>query len=226
MMQESHNPDDRRFAISASAHQSADALAAFWQELEEQLDEDTSEAQQIAKSPTITIDREEARSTIHAPVTPEAKPRYIHGVVLGKQAWLVTNLLKSESVTLRQPQMVWTIGRNRSAALPLQDRKLSRRHAVILYTPNDGFYLIDLNSMNGSYINGTKVQQRQRLQDGDCLCVGSTRFFFFIGQQERMSDALHPEVLARLNDAKARNGAFIDFSELKEEISFNFNRAD
>jgi pSer/pThr/pTyr-binding forkhead associated (FHA) protein len=226
MMQEFHSPDDRHSAISATPNQPSDALAALWEKLEEQLDEDNPEAQQIAKSPTITIDREEAKSTIEAPVTPEAKPRYIQGIVSGKQAWLVTNLLKSESITLRQPQMVWTIGRNRSAALPLHDRKLSRRHAVILYIPNEGFYLIDLNSMNGSYINGAKVQQRQRLHDGDCLCVGSTRFFFFVSGQERVSDALHPEVLARLNDAEARNGAFIDFSELREEISFNFNRAD
>lgn len=226
MMQAFHSPDDRHSAISAATNQSSDALVAFWEELEEQLDEDNPEVQQIAKSPTITIDREEAKSTIAAPIAPEAISRYIQGVVFGKQAWLVTNLLKSESIRLRQPQMVWTIGRNRSAALPLQDRKLSRRHAVILYSPNDGFYLIDLNSMNGSYINGTKVQQRQRLQDGDCLCVGSTRFFFFVSEQERVSDALHPEVLARLSDTEARNGAFIDFSELKEEISFNFNRAD
>jgi hypothetical protein len=219
-----YSPDDRHAAISAANNQSPDALASFWEELEEQLDEENPEEQQIAKSPTLTIDREEAKSSIEIPVTPEVKPRYVQGIVSGSQAWLVTNVLRSESMSLRQPQMVWTIGRNRSAALPLQDRKLSRRHAVILYTPNEGFYFVDLNSMNGSYINGTRVQQRQRLQDGDCLCVGSTRFFFFVSRQERISEALHPEVLARLNDTEARNGAFTDFSELNEEISFNVHR--
>ncbi|MCU0550996.1 MAG: FHA domain-containing protein [Leptolyngbya sp. Prado105] len=224
MKQAFYSPDDRHSAISATPNQSPDALASFWEELEEQLDEETPEEQQIAKSPTLTIDFEEAKSEIESPVTPEAKPRYIQGVVSGNQAWLITNLLRSESICLKQSQMVWTIGRNRSAALPLQDRKLSRRHAVILYTPNEGFYFVDLNSMNGSYINGTRVQQRQRLHDGDCLCVGSTRFFFFFSRQERVSEALHPEVLARLNDVEARNGAFTDFSELNEEISFNVHR--
>lgn len=221
MIKAFHSPDDRHSAISAVTNQSPDALASFWEELEEQLDEENPEEQQIAKSPTLTIDLEEAKSAIESPVTPEAKPRYIQGVVSGQQAWLVTNLLRSESMSLKQPQMVWTIGRNRSAALPLQDRKLSRRHAVILYVVNEGFYFVDLNSMNGSYINGTRVQQRQRIQDGDCLCVGSTRFFFFTSVQERASEALHPEVLARLNDAESRNREFIDFSELQEEISFN-----
>jgi pSer/pThr/pTyr-binding forkhead associated (FHA) protein len=224
MMQAFHSPDDRDSAISAVTNQSPDALASFWEELEEQLDEENPEEQQIAKSPTLTIDFEEAKSAIESPVTPEAKPRYIQGVVSGQQAWLVTNLLRSESMSLKQPQMVWTIGRNRSAALPLQDRKLSRRHAVILYVVNEGFYFVDLNSMNGSYINGARVQQRQRLQDGDCLCVGSTRFFFFTSVQARMSEALHPEVLARLNDVEARNKEFIDFSELREEISFNVHQ--
>lgn len=224
MKQEFYSPDDRASALSVAPNQSPDALAAFWEELEVELDEENPEEQQIAKSPTLTIERD-AQVTIEPPPgMPDAKPRYVQGVVIGKQACLVTNLLRPESITLRQPQMVWTIGRNRSAALPLQDRKLSRRHAIILFQP-DGFHFIDLNSMNGSYINGTRVQQRQKLQDGDCICVGSTRFFFFVSGQERVTEALHPEVLARLNSVEVR-GAFVDFSELNEEISFNLNKAD
>ncbi|BAU13707.1 FHA domain-containing protein [Leptolyngbya sp. NIES-3755] len=225
MKQEFHSPDDRASILSAAANQSPDALAGFWEELEVELDGENPEEQQIAKSPTLTIERD-AQVTIEPPPgMPDAKPRYVQGVVNGDRTCLITNLFKQESMTLRQPQMVWTIGRNRSAALPLQDRKLSRRHAVILYR-QDGFHFIDLNSMNGSYINGVRVQQRQKLQDGDCICVGSTRFFFFVSSQERVTEALHPEVLARLKNAETRNGEFIDFSELNEEISFNLNKAD
>ena len=220
MKQEFYNPDDRDSALSASMDQSPDASAEFWTEL----DEENSEDPQNNRHETLTIERDAQVTIEPSPGMPDAKPRYIQGVVIGKLAYLVTNLLKQESFTLRQPQMVWTIGRNRSAALPLQDRKLSRRHAVILYREGR-FHLIDLNSMNGSYINGVRVQQRQQLQDGDCICVGSTRFFFFVSVQERAIQAIHPEVLERLNNAEARNGAFIDFSELQEEISFNLNKA-
>ena len=224
MKQEFYSPDDRHAAISVAANQSPDALAAFWEELEVELDGETPEEQQIAKSPTLTIERDDQVPIEPPPGMPDAKPRYIQGVVMGKQVCLVTNLLKHESVTLKQPQMVWTIGRNRSAALPIQDRKLSRRHAIILY--QDGFHFIDLNSMNGSYINGVRVQQRQPLHDGDCICVGGTRFFFFVSTQERVAESIHPEVLARLNNSEARTGAFIDFSELNEEISFKLTQAD
>ncbi|MBD2083311.1 FHA domain-containing protein [Leptolyngbya sp. FACHB-17] len=220
MKQEFYSPEDRYAAFPASVNP-PDALAEFW----DGLDEENFEDPQSNRNETLTIERD-AQATIEPPPgLPDAKPRYIQGVVIGTQAHLVTNLLKQESITLRQSQRVWTIGRNRSAALPLQDRKLSRRHAVILYREGR-FYLIDLNSMNGSYVNGVRVQQRQPLHDGDCICVGSTRFFFFVSVQERVVQALHPEVLERLNNAEVRNGAFIDFSELQEEISFNLNKTD
>lgn len=220
MKQEFYSPDDRYPAFPTSVNPPV-ALSEFWDGLGEEHSEDL----QSNRNETLTIERD-AQVTIEPPPgLPDAKPRYIQGVVMGKQASLVTNLLKQESITLRQSQMVWTIGRNRSAALPLQDRKLSRRHAVILYREGC-FYLIDLNSMNGSYINAVRVQQRQQLHDGDCICVGSTRFFFFVSVQERVAQAIHSEVLERLNNAEARNGAFIDFSELQEEISFKLNKAD
>jgi pSer/pThr/pTyr-binding forkhead associated (FHA) protein len=151
----------------------------------------------LAKS-TLMMD-EEARSALESvPLVPEAKPNYVQGIMAGKQAYLVTNLINHTSQTFFQSQMVWTIGRNRTTAFPLPDRQLSRRHAAILYNPDDGFYLIDLNSMNGSYVNGIRVQYRQRLEDGDYVCLGSTRFFFFVSQRRQAVEPIHEDVLARL----------------------------
>jgi pSer/pThr/pTyr-binding forkhead associated (FHA) protein len=156
---------------------------------------------------------------------PQTKPKYVQGVVQGQQVFLITNLLKETSQTLLQPQMVWTIGRNREAAIPIQDRRMSRRHAVILYVPGQGFCLVDLNSMNGSYVNGERIQHRHILQDGDYITVGNTDFFFFSSGCSRSLDAIHPEVFARLKNLQSRNLAFVDFSALEEpEISFNLSR--
>ncbi len=153
---------------------------------------------------------------------PEVKPKYVHGIVQGQQVYLITNLLKDSSQTLLQPQMVWTIGRNREAAIPIQDRRMSRRHAVILYVPGQGFSLVDLNSMNGSYVNGLQIQHRYILQDGDYIAVGNTEFFFFSSGCSRSLEAIHPEVFARLKNLQAPNSSFVAFSELEEpEISFN-----
>lgn len=139
------------------------------------------------------------------PALQEAPRRYIQGVIHAQQAFLITNVLRGESQTLFQPQMVWTLGRNRQAAFPLQDKEMSRRHAVIQYIPQKGFYLIDLNSMNGSFVNGTRVQQRHLLQDGDRVHLGNTTFTFFVSRRSYTLEGIHPEVLARLNASASRN---------------------
>lgn len=171
----------------------------------------------FAKRPTVSIDLEKESFSV---ASSSKSLHYIQGVLQGDQVYIVTNLMDHQSQTLRQPQTAWTIGRNRAAALPLQDRNLSRRHAVLLYVADDGFYLVDLNSMNGSYVNDQRVQQRQRLHDGDRIRIGGTEFSFFLSAEARILEPIHPEVLARLTNAEARQ-AFIDFSELNEEISFN-----
>jgi pSer/pThr/pTyr-binding forkhead associated (FHA) protein len=187
--------------------------------------EEEQEDLQMAKHSTLTLD-EDARESLEAAPLPGGTPKYVQGMVQGKQIYLVTNLINNQTQTLFQPQLVWTIGRNRSAAFPLHDRQLSRRHAVIVYTPFEGFCLVDLNSMNGSYVNGQRVQQRQRLQDGDWVCVGSTQFFFFKSAQEKKLDRLHPEVLMRLNKAAARSTPLADSPELDRAISFKTVRND
>ncbi|EKQ70586.1 FHA domain-containing protein [Leptolyngbyaceae cyanobacterium JSC-12] len=174
----------------------------------------------FAKAPTLMIKPDEESSDEDAlalNTVVDATPKYyIQGVVLGRRACLITNVLDGSSQTLFQPQMVWTIGRNREAALPLRDRALSRRHAVILYVPDEGFYLVDLNSMNGSFINGMRIQQRQLLKDGDCLRLGSFKFSFFTSNQLRSIDPIHPEVLARFTGLKSRTKDSIDYLALEE----------
>jgi len=175
----------------------------------------------IAKAPTLMIDQpaEHAGETCHIP---EMHIHYIQGVVQGNQAFIITNLLMRESIVIQQPQMVWTIGRNRDAAIPLQDRAMSRRHAVLLHVPSVGFQLIDLNSMNGSYINGKRIRHRSFLHDGDRLRLGSTDFIFFFSRQRRLAEALHPEVLARLTSEKSYSprDKHVDYLELKDPEVF------
>lgn len=76
-----------------------------------------------------------------------------------------------------EPQL---IGRS-SEALPLSDTTVSRRHAEL--TPDDGvWYIRDLESQNGTYVNGVKIAERLRLRPGDQIRTGSTLFVF--GQTE------------------------------------------
>lgn len=68
------------------------------------------------------------------------------------------------------------IGRS-SEALPLRDPTISRRHAEL--TPDDGRWVLrDLESSNGTYVNGARVNDRRILQPGDQIRTGSTLMTF------------------------------------------------
>lgn len=63
------------------------------------------------------------------------------------------------------------IGRSRSADIRLDDPTVSRRHAVIVQTPEGELRVLDDRSMNGIRVNGEQVDWSP-LADGDELQVG------------------------------------------------------
>lgn len=73
-----------------------------------------------------------------------------------------------------EPQL---IGRS-SEALPLQDQTISRRHAELTPDGSGRWYLNDLKSANGTYVNGQRVVGRRLLQRGDQVRAGNTMFLF------------------------------------------------
>lgn len=64
------------------------------------------------------------------------------------------------------------IGRG-SDQVPLHDQTVSRRHAE-LRSVNGAWLLCDLNSANGTYLNGLRVQQPIKLKHGDQIRMGSS----------------------------------------------------
>ena len=68
------------------------------------------------------------------------------------------------------------IGRD-SRQLPITDNTVSRQHAELL--PDAGNWIIkDMGSSNGSYVNGTRVNNRFTLKLGDQIRVGRTLMVF------------------------------------------------
>jgi hypothetical protein len=63
------------------------------------------------------------------------------------------------------------IGRSRSADIRLDDPTVSRRHAVIVRTPEGELRVLDDRSMNGILVNGEQVDWSP-LTDGDELQIG------------------------------------------------------
>lgn len=123
---------------------------------------------------------------------------YVQGLVLGDRVHLVTNLLKGATQSLSQPQNIWTIGRDsRRVVLPIQDKRLSRCHAAIVYDEG-GFRLVDLNSSNGSYLNGEMIRHSVRLKDGDRIRLGSVTFSFFICNTAQVLPPVSEELLSQV----------------------------
>lgn len=69
--------------------------------------------------------------------------------------------------------------RSKEADVVLQDAAASRLHARIWKTEN-GFFLEDLNSTNGTFKNGVKMQpyEKRKLETKDEIRVGKTTFLF------------------------------------------------
>jgi pSer/pThr/pTyr-binding forkhead associated (FHA) protein len=71
----------------------------------------------------------------------------------------------------------WTrIGRSGSADIQLDDATVSRRHALIVRTPDDELRALDDRSLNGLFVNGEPVEWAP-LADGDELEIGRYRLY-------------------------------------------------
>ena len=69
-----------------------------------------------------------------------------------------------------------TVGRHPDSDIFLDDVTVSRRHAELV-RGDEGQLVRDLGSLNGSYVNGDRVDQR-RLATGDELQIGRFKLLF------------------------------------------------
>jgi len=69
------------------------------------------------------------------------------------------------------------LGRALDCDLVIPDRRVSRRHAEIR-RQEEGFILRDLDSTNGTWLNGQRLSAPALLQDGDVIAIADARFTF------------------------------------------------
>jgi hypothetical protein len=77
-------------------------------------------------------------------------------------------------IALRRPRLV--LGRDEACDIRLDGGYVSRYQNLFMETPS-GWLLIDLNSTNGSFVNGRRVREH-RLRDGDLVAVGQYQLRF------------------------------------------------
>ena len=72
-----------------------------------------------------------------------------------------------------------SIGRDLKADIKIRDTSVSKRHAV-LFLKGDEVYIKDLNSANGTYVNGEKILPNKEiaLKNGDKIEIGKNQYEF------------------------------------------------
>ncbi|HMC73853.1 MAG TPA: FHA domain-containing protein, partial [Terriglobales bacterium] len=81
------------------------------------------------------------------------------------------------------PEGELSIGRDTANRLPVGDPSVSRRHCIVS-REGETFMVRDLDSRNGTLVNGTPVQIDQ-LHHGDQIAVGDSIFVFLLHEGEQ-----------------------------------------
>ncbi len=72
------------------------------------------------------------------------------------------------------------IGRGEECDIVLPERQISRQH-VRIFKEDDAYYVEDLESRNGTWINGQQLKGTRRLYDGDKIDLALAVHLEFIG---------------------------------------------
>ncbi len=94
------------------------------------------------------------------------------------------------------------IGRDPSNSLAISDLSLSRRHCV-LAREADGYKLRDLDSRNGTFVNGRVISEKL-LSHGDQISVGESVLVFLLKEEKDETAPLGVEFDDRLTQATAQ----------------------
>jgi pSer/pThr/pTyr-binding forkhead associated (FHA) protein len=69
------------------------------------------------------------------------------------------------------------LGRSAQVDVPLEDNNASRQHCQVRKWA--GKYVVeDLQSKNGTFVNGEKIVKERELADGDLIALGDTTVVF------------------------------------------------
>jgi len=83
------------------------------------------------------------------------------------------------------------IGRDGSNAIVLTDVSVSGRHARIVRTP-EGFFIEDLKSRNGTFVNGERVTEQHALADNDVVRFGRIVLTFNVAHETNPGEMTNP----------------------------------
>jgi Nif-specific regulatory protein len=98
----------------------------------------------------------------------------------------------SKDSTIPLPDGEATVGRDPANAVSVADASVSRKHCVLRREEDGRFQIKDLDSRNGTLINGRAVKE-QWLRHGDEIATGDSVFVFLVEDQEQAVPASRVE---------------------------------
>jgi ABC-type multidrug transport system ATPase subunit len=90
-------------------------------------------------------------------------------------------VLRDPTSKVRIASKVMKIGRRPDNDIVVSDLGVSKQHAELRTSPTGRFQIIDLGSHNGTFVNGTRVNQAE-LKDGDIIAIGHATFRLIGGE--------------------------------------------
>src|SRR5579864_2833888 len=98
----------------------------------------------------------------------------------------------SKDLTIPLPDGEATIGRDPANVVAIIDPSVSRKHCLLRREEDGRFSIKDLESRNGTLVNGNPVKE-QYLHHGDEIATGDSLFLFLLDEEDRAASASQVE---------------------------------
>ena len=102
-----------------------------------------------------------------------------------------------------------SLGRGSDNHIVVADQAASRRHALIQRSA-EAYWIDDLGSSNGTWVNRDRVTEPRKLKDGDIIHIGDTRLVFQLVTETLQHASSHPTETGSTTNVNQGSGAAID----------------
>jgi len=135
-----------------------------------------------ADAPQATVEPVQTPAPLDEPAADAAGP--VSDLVGG--ALVLT--LATPPATFTIARSIATLGRGADNTIRLDDLSVSRRHARIVYR-RAGYWLSDLGSMGGTWVNGTRLAAPHEIRAGEVIDIGHCRLTVSYAPAEAKAEA-------------------------------------
>lgn len=107
----------------------------------------------------------------------------------------------------------WTIGRNPTCRITLEDRFVSRFHAVInsvMFQHQYIYFVMDNHTVNGTLLNGSQLVYATLLHDQDVMVMGTTVLAFHHPTMFKTKDPVVLREIQRLSQISSKSIQWLD----------------